>query len=481
MSLRLRSLSAVAVLSLAAAAAPGLANDASAPKGSPGPGYIKTDNVEHVLTLPLDTDSIGARVFEGNFYLRTAKGVTIYDTSNPELPTPKGFVAVPATPNQERENIDTNGDILVTGQAYDGILYVVDVTNKTTPTIISATRGAADHTNTCVLDCRFVYGSEGTITDLTDPAAPKIVGTPGSGGSGWFGRASAAGVEGVRESHDVTEVSPGLLATASNPVLYIDARETPLAPTVLARGNLPDDRYMHGIEWPNGGTDRFLLAGSETSLGCQAELGSFVVWDTKPYRDGEAEPPLEGENDLTETPSFTRTGKYALDRGLPTELEGEAPASQHCGHWFTEHPDFQDGGLVAMGWYTSGVRFLEVTTEGAVEERGFWQPLPGVSSAAFWISDDIVWVTDYTARGIDVLRFDRDMPTQVDEAAPGLFTPAGSVAEQRAADRVNAAHAERHHTGTGIADIASAWVCKPIGGAAPVGRPAQLGGGLLAG
>lgn len=147
MSLRLRSLPvrstlAVAALSLVAAAAPGLASDAP-PKGSPGPGYIKTDNVEHLLTLPIDTDSIGARVFEGNFYLRTAKGVTIYDTANPELPTPKGFVAVPATPNQERENIDTNGEILVTGQQYDGILYVIDVRNKTTPTIIAAGRGGA--------------------------------------------------------------------------------------------------------------------------------------------------------------------------------------------------------------------------------------------------------------------------------------------------------------------------------------------------
>lgn len=477
MSLRLRSLPvrgtlAVAALSLVAAAAPGLAD--AGPTGSPGPGYVKTDNVEHLLTLPLDTDSIGARVFEGNFYLRTAKGVTIYDTANPELPTPKGFVAVPATPNQERENIDTNGEILVTGQAYDGILYVIDVTNKTTPTIISATRGAADHTNTCALDCTFVYGSEGTITDLRDPKAPKVVGS-------WFGPGSQARDEGVTGSHDLTEVQPGLLATASNPVLWMDVREDPLAPTVRARGNLPDSRYMHGIEWPNGGTDRFLLAGSETSLGCQAELGSFVVWDTLPVRAGEPDEPLAEDYrvDLAVAPSFTRTGQYTLDRGLPTELEGEAPASQHCGHWFTEHPDFADGGLVAMGWYTSGVRFLEVTQDGAVEERGFWQPLPGVSSAAFWVSEDIVWVTDYTARGIDVLRFDSDAEPQVDDAAPGRFITAGSAAEARGAALVNAAHSADHHVGAGVAELAEAWVCAPVGGPAPVGRPAALGSGLL--
>jgi hypothetical protein len=472
-SLAVRACLAVALVSLAAAAAPGLASDAG-PKGSPGPGYVKTDNVERVLTLPLDTDSIGARVFEKNFYLRTAKGVTIYDTTNPELPTPKGFVAVPATPNQERENIDTNGEILVTGQAYDGILYVIDVRNKTTPTIISATRGAADHTNTCALKCTFVYGSEGTITDLRNPAAPKVVGK-------WFGPQTQAGFEGVSGSHDLTEVRPGILVTASNPLLQLDVNENPTAPTVTARGTLPDNRYMHGVEWPNGGTDRFLLAGSETSLGCQAELGSFVVWDTLPVRTGAPVPPADTDRlyDKTQTPAFTRTGQYTLGRGLPTDLEGKAPASQHCGHWFTEHPEFENGGLVAMGWYTSGVRFLEVTPTGTVEERGFWQPLPGVSSAAFWVSEDIVWVTDYTARGIDVLRFDRDAAPQSDASAPGRFIAAGSAAEARGAALVNAAHEADHHTGTSVADLADAWVCKPVGGPAPVGAPVALGAGLL--
>ncbi|HWH27558.1 MAG TPA: hypothetical protein VNU26_01125, partial [Mycobacteriales bacterium] len=207
----LRVAALVATACLAAAAVPGLA----APKGSPGPGYIATSNVEHVMTLPLDTDSIGARVFEGDFFLRTAKGVSIYDTSNPELPLLKGFVAVPATPNQERENIDTNGKVLVTGQAYDGILYVVDITNRTTPRLVTAATGMADHTNTCVNDCSYVYGSEGTIVDLRNPAAPrKVNGT-------WFNRIGGV----VRGSHDLTEVQPGIVVAASNPVVMMDVRD----------------------------------------------------------------------------------------------------------------------------------------------------------------------------------------------------------------------------------------------------------------
>jgi hypothetical protein len=131
-------------LALAASAVCLLA--AAAPSGAaPEPGYVKTANVTHVATIPLDTDSIGGRVLGKDFFLRTGKGITIYDTSNPDLPLPKGFVAVPQTPNQEREDVDTNGKVLVTGQAYTNLLHVVDVENRTTPTILATLQGAGDH------------------------------------------------------------------------------------------------------------------------------------------------------------------------------------------------------------------------------------------------------------------------------------------------------------------------------------------------
>ena len=75
------ALAAVAVCTFAAAAPSGAAPE-------PGPGYVKTANVTHVATIPLDTDSIGGRVLGKDFFLRTGKGITIYDTSNPDLPVP---------------------------------------------------------------------------------------------------------------------------------------------------------------------------------------------------------------------------------------------------------------------------------------------------------------------------------------------------------------------------------------------------------
>ena len=434
--MRRLALVASAVCLLAAAAPSGAAPAATPPE--PGPGYVKTANVTHVATVPLDTDSIGGRVLGKDFFVRTGKGITIYDTSNPDLPVPKGFVAVPQTPNQEREDVDTNGAVLVTGQAYTGLLHVVDVRNRQTPSLVATLPGAGDHTNTCVLRCSFVYGSEGTVVDLRDPLRPQR--TPVN----WLREVGARG------SHDLTEVQPGLLVAASNPVTYIDARN-PLEPKLLARGPLPDDRYVHGMAWPRGGKDRFVLGGSESFYGCtRPEDGTFFVHDTRrTTRDDEG------------VRSWTRTGDYTIAAGLPTE--GRAPTSELCGHWFDPHPSFKDGGLVAMAWYGFGVRFLEVTTKGAVQERGFWQPLPGQSSAVYWVSPDTVWVTDYTGRGIDVLRFDAGKPAQVDPQHPGVFRAARPDDELRARlEGRGPEHAAAHHEQDGsLSAIAASWVCEP--------------------
>lgn len=86
--------------------------------------------------------------------------------------------------------------------------------------------------------------------------------------------------------------------------------------------------------------------------------------------------------------------------------DGQPAVSGYYGcsaHWFEQHPDFKDGGLVALGFYGHGVRFLDVSSRGKIEEIGYFLGWGANTSAAYWITDDIVYTVDMH-RGIDVLR-----------------------------------------------------------------------------
>src|SRR5207302_926150 len=135
---------------------------------------------------------------------------------------------------------------------------------------------AANHTMSCLFDCRWLWGSTGAIIDLRHPSHPRIVhhfwneGLPG------------------QQGHDVIEVKPGFVLTATEPMMYLDARN-PVHPKLLALGRASDDRFIHSVYWPNAGHDRFILASGETNFhpvctgaknGSLAN-GQFMVWDTK--------------------------------------------------------------------------------------------------------------------------------------------------------------------------------------------------------
>jgi LVIVD repeat len=353
---------------------------------APGPGYFATDNVEWLANIPLNTDSAGARILDGYLYVTEDRGLTIYDISDPELPVPVGFTPVPQMPYYTEEDVDTNGDILLIGSYGDvtdgtpvNFVSVVDVSNKSLPSVIGRVNGADNHTISCILDCTWAYGSSGAIVDLRDPANPVLLENEWTDGL-------PAG-----SSHDVTEVAPGLVMTSSRPVMYLDARSDPAHPEVIATGTPGDNRFVHGNLWPHEGTDKFVLVGGETGGDCNTEdAGAFMVF--KPERDLET-------NEVT---SFTMTDEYRLDLGLPTE--GRSVYDQYCAHWFSTHPTYQDGGLVAMGWYEHGTRFLDVSDEGTITEVGYFLPVGGSTSAAYWVNDEILYSVDYQ-RGIDILRY----------------------------------------------------------------------------
>jgi hypothetical protein len=86
--------------------------------------------------------------------------------------------------------------------------------------------------------------------------------------------------------------------------------------------------------------------------------------------------------------------------------EGWAPVTGLCSaHYFDERD-----GLVAIGWYEEGTRFLDVRDPAGIRQVGYWVPTKGETWSVLFPPTDptgsIVYALDF-ARGIDVLRFDR--------------------------------------------------------------------------
>jgi hypothetical protein len=337
------------------------------------PSYFASKNVEHVMTLPQETDTAGG-AFHGDYlYITTARALSIYDVSDPLSPQLTGTHPLPQQPQFSEEDPDTNGKILLIGTL--GTLFVFDVEDKTNPQIIGQLQDADNHTISCVLDCKWAYGSEGAIVDLRDPSNPKRAGNWGEG-------------KPAQSSHDVTEVSPGMIVTSSNPIMLLDARKDPTKPMVKALGKPPDDRFIHGNEWPQQGRDKFLLVGGESVGDCGSEsAGKFMVFDA---------------SKVPVTRTFKMVDDFGWKNGNP--MEGDAAFNSFCAHWFQEHPTFRNGGLVAMANYEHGTRFFQVTSQGKIKEVDWFLPIGGATSASYWVTDRIVYSVDYQ-RGVDILRY----------------------------------------------------------------------------
>jgi hypothetical protein len=382
-----------------------------------GADHVSSDNVQLVRSIKLAADGVGARVVGSFLYVTTTKDLEIYDISDPGDPGLVGAVTLDV--EFENEQVPTNGQVLgISGQTpsitesgvcpslypttSSGCLVLFDVRDKAAPKQVATVLGAGDHTSTCVLDCSYTFGSAGSIVDLRGVLGPDH--TAKKLDTNWISYLKGQGYTFNGSCHHSTEVRPGVLLTACNPmyVLSVNARDggSVTAPKVLGAADFsaaPDDqkRFVHSAEWARGGSDKIMLSGGETNFQptCGETNGAFST-----FRVG----------GTASAPTF----KWA-DQVRPTAgnyVDGNPPqGSYHLGcsvHWFEPHPTFRNGGLVAMASYENGTRFELVASDGTISEVGFFEPLGGATSAPHWAPDGrTVYAIDYQ-RGLDVLRYD---------------------------------------------------------------------------
>ena len=246
-----------------------------APAGAAMPtdtGFMSS-NVTYMSTVPYEVGGTpsGARLLGKYLYVAGARTLSIYDVSDPLAPELESITPIgPVFPN---EDVDTNGKILlVTSETIGKKLFIYDVENKSAPVKLAELSEVRDHTFTCVLKCRYGWGSRGTIVDLKDPSNPEIAGY-------WGGSPP-------NDGFDVTEVAPGLVLTATRTIKLLDARKDPLHPETLAMGGTVDNRLIHSNRWPRKGRDDFFLVQGETpfSQTCDEASGAFMTWDATKWK-----------------------------------------------------------------------------------------------------------------------------------------------------------------------------------------------------
>ena len=112
------------------------------------------------------------------------------------------------------------------------------------------------HTRTCILDRRWAYGSDGSITDQRNPKNPKLM------DQDWH-EITGLNADGA---HDMDEYNEGFLATSPIPDDFqvLDVR-APLKPKVLSTGAHPQpkDFLFQSGTWPREGEDKSVIMQGE--------------------------------------------------------------------------------------------------------------------------------------------------------------------------------------------------------------------------
>lgn len=392
------------------------------PKQVVSSGGYSTCNIKWLGRLAIPGTTIGGKLIENTFFLSNfGNGFFAIDASTPENPKQLSNLRVDlgrvldgtTVSAVENEDTATNGKIAILSRRPMMDAVVIDNSNPRAMKILATVPGATAHTYTCLDDCRYAYGSDtGTIIDLREPSKPVLLRNK------WWD------VTGGVSAHDLTEVAPGFVVVSADPASFLDTRDPanpklifslPKAPPpLLPAGYKPaqDGPIGHNIVWPRQGTDRFMMGLSEGAYVGRCEVfpldgRTLYLYDTTDWQNT-GKMKLQSSYTLVSGNIADTTNGGGIEgidsNGNPSTLE---VGVQGCSvHWFEPHPNFSNGGLLAMASFSHGVRLLKVTEQGQFKQMGYFVP-QGIAStvAVYWITDRIFYALDFINGQIDVLQY----------------------------------------------------------------------------
>jgi hypothetical protein len=389
------------------------ANGSAAVFLNPGPGGFTSDNVSYVASIPTGA-GVSARLVnlkdQRRLYVSNAHSLTIYDVTDPSLPVPMGALPIY---NWENEDIAVSPDgntAILTEFESSFYLHVVDTSNPNVPVLKGSILFDGSHTVECADEqCNYLFASNGKTYDIRDQSHPAELPR-----DKWWSTQL-----GVRGGHALHQDRAGYWIADETPLVMFKEAPDPLHVKRIRKANpTSSTAYQHNNirpaadQWvPRKPGDNskdlrpgeMLMTESETNFnpdcaGGSDGTGSFSTWSMANWDKGAKPHQLHVLKPVQ--------GDYA--NGDPA-----VNALGCSGHWFRVRKDMpgQYAGdyLVAAGWYEHGTRFMAVDQKtGRISQVGYFQPLRGSASAAYWIGHtNYVYVIDYQ-RGIDILKFDPD-------------------------------------------------------------------------
>jgi hypothetical protein len=408
------------VAALGAALSFGLTAGNAAPKATqfldPGPGGFTSSNVTYVASIPTGA-GVSAREVTVNgqrrLYVSSAHSLTIYDISDPALPVPLGALPIY---NWENEDIAVSKDgatTILTEFESKFYMHVIDTSNPATPMLAGTLEFDGSHTVECAdVHCNYLFASNGKTYDISDKGGPLALSrTPVAlPKAKWW--STELGVTGGHALHQdasgiwIADETPWVMFTAKDPehVKLLDKGQPTLNPVYQHNNIRPAaDKWSPRKKNDKSSTLRpgeMLMTETESNFNPQCSgangTGSFSTWSIANFDKGAAPKQLHV---LTPVQGDYADGNPAVN------------ALGCSGHWFNVREDqpgrYKGDYVVAAGWYEHGTRFLAVNEKtGTIQQVGYFQPVRGSTSAAYWIDKtNYVYVVDYQ-RGIDILKFD---------------------------------------------------------------------------